>query len=114
MSSSILEKLKVKPIPKKIEQIQVKIVDPKKEEAVEIKTKIIDKTKDKLINRDDFIKKLKVSVSTKVPEVIPPDVIPIPKISKKIGKKLKLVSDKEDLTTAKSAKNCKTSSSIIS
>lgn len=70
MSSSILEKLKVKPIPKKIEQIQVKIVDPKKEEAVEIKTKIIDKTKDKLINRDDFIKKLKVSVSTKVPEVI--------------------------------------------
>ena len=39
MSSSILEKLKVKPVPKKIEQIQVKIVDPKKEETVEIKTK---------------------------------------------------------------------------
>lgn len=107
MSSSILEKLKVKPIPKKIEQIQVKIVDPTKEEAVEIKTKIIDKTKEKLINRDDFIKKLKISVSTKVPEVIPPEPIPVPKKSKKFGKKLKLVSDKEDLTTTKVRKTTK-------
>lgn len=83
MSSSILEKLKVKPVPKKIEQIQVKIVDPQKEETVEIKTKIIDKTKDKLINRDDFIKKLKVSVSTKVPEIIPPEPITSAKNPKK-------------------------------
>lgn len=104
MSSSILEKLKVKPIPKKIEQIQVKIVDPQKEETVEIKTKIIDKTKDKLINRDDFIKKLKVSVSTKVPEIIPPEPIIPAKKSKKIGKKLKLVSDKEDVTKIRKTK----------
>ena len=104
MSSSILEKLKVKPIPKKIEQIQVKIVDPQKEEIVEIKTKIIDKTKDKLINRDDFIKKLKISVSTKVPEIIPPEPITPAKKSKKIGKKLKLVSDKEDVTKIRKTK----------
>jgi hypothetical protein len=104
MSSSILEKLKVKPVPKKIEQIQVKIVDPQKEETVEIKTKIIDKTKDKLINRDDFIKKLKVSVSTKVPEIIPPEPITSAKKSKKIGKKLKLVSDKEDVTKIRKTK----------
>jgi hypothetical protein len=104
MSSSILEKLKVKPVPKKIEQIQVKIVDPQKEETVEIKTKIIDKTKDKLINRDDFIKKLKVSVSTKVPEIIPPEPITPAKKSKKIGKKLKLVSDKEDVTKIRKTK----------
>ena len=76
MSSSILEKLKVKPVPKKIEQIQVKIMDPQKEETIQIKTKIIDKTKDKLINRDEFIKKLKVSVSTKMPEVVPSEPIP--------------------------------------
>jgi hypothetical protein len=104
MSSSILEKLKVKPVPKKIEQIQVKIVDPQKEETVKIKTKIIDKTKDKLINRDDFIKKLKVSVSTKVPEIIPPEPITPAKKSKKIGKKLKLVSDKEDVTKIRKTK----------
>ena len=104
MSSSILEKLKVKPIPKKIEQIQVKIVDPQKEETVEIKTKIIDKTKDKLINREDFIKKLKISVSTKVPEIIPPEPITPVKKSKKIGKKLKLVSDKEDVTKIRKTK----------
>lgn len=104
MSSSILEKLKVKPVPKKIEQIQVKIVDPKKEETVEIKTKIIDKTKDKLINRDDFIKKLKISVSTKVPEIIPPEPITPIKKSKKIVKKLKLVSDKEDVTKIRKTK----------
>jgi len=104
MSSSILEKLKVKPVPKKIEQIQVKIVDPQKEETVEIKTKSIDKTKDKLINRDDFIKKLKVSVSTKVPEIIPPEPITPAKKSKKIGKKLKLVSDKEDVTKIRKTK----------
>jgi len=100
MSSSILEKLKVKPVPKKVEQILVKIVDPEKEETVEIKTKIIDKTKDKLINRDDFIKKLKISVSTKVPEIVHIEAIPVPKKSKKIGTKLKLVSDKEDASEA--------------
>ena len=49
MSSSILEKLKVKPIPKKIEKIKVKIDNPQKEEAVVIKTTIIDKTKENFI-----------------------------------------------------------------
>ena len=68
MSASVLEKLKVKPMPKKIDQIMVKITDPEKEEKVEIRTTIIDKTKEKLVNREDFIKKLKRSVFTKIPE----------------------------------------------
>ena len=105
MSSSILEKLKVKPIPKKLEQIEVKITDPQKPENIEIKTKIVDKTKDKIINRDDFIRKLKTAVSIK--EVVPPTIptnIPIeqskpPQKIKKIGKKLKLVASKDELTT---------------
>ena len=46
MSTSILEKLKVKPVPKKIEQIKIKIAEPMIEEKVEIQTKIIDKTKE--------------------------------------------------------------------
>ena len=40
MSSSILEKLKVKPVPKKVEQILVKIVDPEKEEQSDSIAKI--------------------------------------------------------------------------
>ena len=49
MSTSLLEKLKVKPVPKKIEQIKVKIVEPAQQENVEIQTIVLDKTKDKLI-----------------------------------------------------------------
>ena len=62
---SILEKLKVKPVPKKIEQIKIKIAEPMIEEKVEIQTKIIDKTKENLINRDEFIKKLNTTVVDK-------------------------------------------------
>ena len=65
MSANILEKLKIKPVPKKIEQFEIKVANPKKIENVTIKTKIIDKTKDKLINREDFIKKLNTVVSKK-------------------------------------------------
>ena len=46
MSANILEKLKIKPVPKKIEQFEIKVANPKKIENVTIKTKIIDKTKD--------------------------------------------------------------------
>jgi hypothetical protein len=66
MSTSVLARLKVKPVPKKIEQIMVKIVEPTQEEQVEIQTKLLDKTKDNLINRDQFIKKLKGVVTSKI------------------------------------------------
>ena len=58
---SVLEKLRVKPNPKKIEQIMVKIAQPIQDEPVDIQTKIVDKTKDNLIDRDVFITKLKDS-----------------------------------------------------
>ena len=95
MSTSVLEKLKVKPMPKKIEQIMVKITEPEKEENVEIHTTILDKTKDKLVNREDFIKKLKRAVFTKIPEEKAPENIslakpPPVKKAKKIAKKLRL------------------------
>ena len=37
MSSSVLEKLKAKPVAKKIEQVKIKIVQPGIEEKIEIK-----------------------------------------------------------------------------
>jgi hypothetical protein len=101
MSTSLLEKLKVKPVPKKIEQIKVKIVEPAQQEKVEIQTILLDKTKDKLINRSDFIQKLKMPVSSKIPEKIAPvPITPVPitptaiKKVKKLPKKLKLVVEK--------------------
>jgi len=101
MSTSVLERLKIKPIPKKIEQIKVKIAEPSQEEKVEIQTPLIDKTKDNLINRNEFIKKLKTVVFTKIQDSVAP--IPLktatsivtspPKKVKKISKKLKLVGE---------------------
>jgi hypothetical protein len=91
MSISILERLKVKPIPKNKEQINVKIT-------------MIDKTMDNLISRDDFIKKLNMLVFTKIPEnMVPKSIAPIqltsgigtsiPKKAIKISKKIKLANE---------------------
>ena len=90
MSTSVLEKLKVKPSTNNIEQFMVKI-----------HTTISDKTKDKLVNREEFIKKLKRDVFTKIPEekspenIVPTKVAPPVKKAKKIAKKLKLEGEKE-------------------
>ena len=101
MSSNVLEKLKVKPIPKKIEKIKVKIVDPATDEKIEIKTKIIDDTNVDF-NRKEYIKKLTKRVISKIPGKDIPipisiDTTPAPpkKIVKKLTKKLKLSSQKE-------------------
>ena len=98
MSTRLLEKLKVKPVPKKIEQIKVKIVEPVQQEDVEIQTIVLDKTKDKLINRDDFLQKLKITVSSNILEkVAPTPIAPTATASKKVKKlpkKLKLVVEK--------------------
>ncbi len=75
MSTSLLEKLKVKPVPKKIEQIKVKIVEPAQQENVEIQTIVLDKTKDRLINRGDFLQKLKKTVSSNIPGKVAPTPI---------------------------------------
>jgi len=101
MSTSVLEKLKVKPNPKKIEQIKIKIVQPMQEQPVTIQTQILDKTKQNLINRDDFILKL-IRPTTTVPLVSEKSTVqtsPPVKKAKKIQKKMKLVieegNDKE-------------------
>ena len=111
MSTSILEKLRVKPNPKKIEQIMVKIAQPIQDEPVIIQTKIVDKTKDKLIDRDTFITKLNTYVSLKAPKERTPTPITTPaKKAKKISKKLKLVSDgTKELTGTKESVKRKTS-----
>ncbi len=102
MSTSVLARLKVKPVPNKIEQIKVKIVEPNQEERVEIQTKLLDKTKDNLIDRDEFIKKLKgVVSSTILEESVPQPIVPLVAVAnapptkkvKKLTKKIKLVHE---------------------
>lgn len=72
MASSLLAKLKVKPIPAKQESIVVKINKPEPafDEKVDIRVKIEDKSKQKLVNRDSFLQKMKEvrETVTKIPE----------------------------------------------
>ena len=59
MNEEILAKLKIKPIPKTKESIEIKVKKPASEkEEIMIKTKIIDKTDEKLVNRKDFLIKI--------------------------------------------------------
>jgi len=107
MSTGILDKLKIKPIPKKIEQIEVKFMDqdPGQKQDVMIRTKIIDRTLDADINRDDLLKKFKRSTTKKSPTIKVPGISTIIepiKPVKKTGKKLKLVSD--DITIIETTK----------
>ena len=72
MASALLAKLKVKPVPAKQESILVKInkPEPAVDELVDINVKIADKTKQKLINRDEFLQRMKhvKETVTKIPE----------------------------------------------
>lgn len=96
MPTSILDKLKVKPIPKKIEQMMIKIAQPIQDQPVSIQTQITDKTTQNLINRDEFIAKLnRMNTTMTIPIPIPAEKsIETMKISvrkgKKIPKKIKL------------------------
>lgn len=114
--TSVLEKLKIKPSPKKIQQIMVKIAEPMKDVPVTIQTAITDKTKDNLIDRDDFITKLNSTVSIKTPkvaELVKPK--PSVKKGKKITKRLKLMddTDKESKPTASKRKSYKPDMTVI-
>jgi hypothetical protein len=73
MSSLLLAKLRNKPIPKKIEQVEIIIPEPAKKEEVQIKTLIVDKTKESNIDRYAILERIRMNkefkgVSTK-PEV---------------------------------------------
>ena len=66
MAEVLLAKLKIKPIPKIQESIEVKIKKPAVDkEDVVIKTKITDKTKEALINREDFMAQIETTMTTK-------------------------------------------------
>lgn len=98
--NKILDKLKVKPIPKKSEQIEIKIVQPAVEEKVALKTKIIDQTKDSDFDRNSFLTSLQLKVVSQKPKdisIISEPIPPKPK-SKKLKTKLKLIPEASETT----------------
>ena len=125
MSESLLDKLKNKPIPKKIKQLEIKI-QPKKDVPVEIKTNIIDKTKDNKINRSQFLSTIKKQVTIITPGKSN-DITIIdretersnesPKTSTKstkIKKKLKLVTKEDSIEKPEKRRTPKPDYTIIS
>ena len=75
MAQSLLDKLKIKPIPQKQENFEIKIrLEPLEREDVIIKTKIVDKRDEKMINRDEFMRSIASLVKplSKKPESVKP------------------------------------------
>lgn len=72
MASAVLAKLKVKPIPAKQESVLIKLnkPEPAVDELVDINVKIADKTKEKLINREEFLQRMKYvkEITKKIPD----------------------------------------------
>ena len=65
MSASILDRLRIKRTPQSFQNVEVRIPQPQEKLDVEIKTRIVDKTKDNRINRDDFLNTIKDHITTK-------------------------------------------------
>ena len=71
MSSLLLAKLKNKPVPKKIEQVQIIIPEPAKKEEVEIKTLIVDKRNETNIDRNSILERIRTNKDFKGVSVRP-------------------------------------------
>jgi hypothetical protein len=124
MSESLLDKLKNKPIPKKIDQLEIKI-QPKKNVDIEIKTKIIDKRKENKIDRAQFLSTIKKQVTSTIPTKesidntdretkIQSDKSKISTKSTKIKNKLKLVAREDSIEKPEKRKTPKPDYTIIS
>jgi hypothetical protein len=61
MSSLLLAKLKNKPVPKKIEQVEIIIPEPAKKENIDIKTLIVDKRKETNIDRNAILERIRMN-----------------------------------------------------
>jgi len=104
MSTALLDRLKIKPIPQIREQVAITIPLPTKKAEVFVKTAIIDKTKTSGFDRALFFSNLaKNKGEEKIPEqettLVEPVKKPPPKIKKPVGK-VKLNVVESDIATA--------------
>lgn len=100
MSSSLLAKLKVKPVPKKKEDVEIIIPVATKREDVIIKANIVDKRNEGIVDRNMLLERLKnklpvqaqaLTVIERAPEIIKPDESKSPEVGveeEKAGVKL--------------------------
>jgi len=108
MSTALLDRLKIKPIPQVREQVAITIPLPTKKAEVFVKTAITDKTKTSGFDRALFFSNLaKNKGEPKMPDIIEeqPAQKPAPKIKKPIGKvKLNVVPEPVPAPSAPVAK----------
>ena len=92
MAYTLLDKLKVKKPPQLRESIEIQLKPASKQEEVEIKTKIIDKTKEGDFDRSEWIEAIQenMKVHKKTLSAKPLPVIVDKKKPKKLKKRLKL------------------------
>ena len=55
----VLDKLKIKPTPQKFHKIGIKIQEPSKEVGVAVKTKVVDKRHEKVVDHDRLLSKIR-------------------------------------------------------
>lgn len=99
MSLGLLEKLKKKPVPQKQEEFKILLTKPDAAEfdKVEIKAKIVDKTKDNIIDRQQFIQGLDLKMknyATSVPIKKDEESIPIVEAKSKLTNYIQNISSK--------------------
>ena len=92
---SVLDQLKIKPKPKKLDVITVKL-NPQKKEDVEVNVSIIDKRKEQTLNRNEILKTIKQKTEKKEEEMITKSNKETIESNKKKSKKLGKISLQDD------------------
>ena len=107
MSADLLAKLRIKKQPKRQDEVAIVLKPPQRYEEIVLKAQVIDKRKDKKINRELFMATIAnktIVVKKDIPEreifqksqedtQVPPKEIVVIKKPKKLKKKLKLVDN---------------------
>ena len=92
---SVLDQLKIKPKPKKLDVITVKL-NPQKKEDVEVNVSIIDKRKEQTLNRNEILKTIKQKTEKKEEEMLTKSNSETIESTKKKSKKLGKISLQDD------------------
>ena len=89
MSVALIEKLKVKPKPVKKELYEINV--PVKQVKVDVDVSVVNKTREKLIDRLDFMKKIKSKLNIEIKSpILKQEPVQSSSFMKKIGKPKKL------------------------
>ena len=94
---SLIDKLRVKPIPKTKEQVEVKIPVPQALKNIQVKPRILDKRKDMKLDREEIMKRIQKRRIAK-PEEIRIEIDDLPEVEKPKAKSKKVKPSTDELT----------------